>query len=132
MRPSASPVEIVVGVVQRGDRFLVQPRRGDPAMAGLWELPGGKREPGEDPRAALAREVAEETGLTVRVGDLVCAVCHDYPDRRVSIAAYRCEPAGGERPPRWALWTTAAGYRDLPMPAANGPIVDAIERELGA
>lgn len=124
----ASPVvEIVVGVVARGDgRFLVQPRGGDRAMAGLWELPGGKVEPGEDHAAALAREIAEETGLTVRVGERLAALCHVYPERRVALWAYRCEPAGRGTPPRWAAWVTAEEYRAMPMPEANEALLAGI------
>lgn len=124
------PVEIVVGVVLRDDgRFLVQPRSGDRAMAGLWELPGGKRGPDEDPHAALVREIEEETGLAVRVDDEpLCALSHAYPDRRVTLRVYRCEPLGEPRPPRWTRWVTAGEYRSLPMPEANAAIVAAIER----
>ena len=126
------PVEIVIGVILGEDeRFLVQPRRGDPAMEGVWELPGGKIDPGEDHHAALVREVEEETGLVVRVADdPVCALGHDYPDRRVVLWAYGCEPVGALRPPRWTRWVTAREYRVLPMPEANAAIVDAIERAL--
>ena len=121
------PVEIVVGVVEKGGRFLVQPRAGDPAMAGLWELPGGKVEPGEDHHAALAREVEEETGIAVRVGDLACALCHAYDDRRVALWAYLCEPVGSDRPPRWTEWVTAAEYAERPIPEANRAIADALQ-----
>lgn len=121
--------EIVVGVVTRADgRFLVQPRAGDPAMAGLWELPGGKVAPGEDHAAALAREIAEESGLTVRVGEPVLAWCHAYPDRRVELHAYACEPVGGERPPRRARWVSRAQYGAMPAPEANAALLAALDR----
>lgn len=130
MEASENPVvEVVVGVVARADgRFLVRPREGDPAMAGLWELPGGKVAPGEDPAAALAREVAEETGLAVRVvGPPIVALCHAYPDRRIALAAYRCAPLGERPPPPRSRWVTPDEYRALPIPEANGAIVAAIE-----
>lgn len=125
------PAEVVVGVVARDDgRFLVQPRSGDPAMEGLWELPGGKCRPGEDHHAALAREVEEETGLVVRVEvEPVCALSHAYPDRRVTLWVYGCEPVGDLRAPRWTRWVTPEEYRGLPIPEANAAIVAALERE---
>lgn len=128
-RPEADEIVVAAIVDERG-RLLVQPRVGDPALAGTWELPGGAVRPEEDHAAALAREVEEETGLVVRVGELAAALCHDYDDRRVALYAYVCEPVGPGRPPRWTRWAPLEEYRAMPIPAANGPIVDALERWL--
>lgn len=123
--------EIVLAAIMDAERrVLIQPRVGDLGLAAAWELPGGKIEPGEDHAAALVREVVEETGIGVRVGDLAVAFCHRYPDRRVALYVYLCRPAGGGAPPGWARWASLAEYRGLPMPAANVPIVDAIERAI--
>ena len=123
--------EIVLAAIVDGrGRVLVQPRAGDPALAGTWELPGGKVRPGEDHAAALAREVEEETGVAVRVGELAVALCHAYADRRVALHAYLCEPVGDARPVRWARWTSPEEYRTMPMPEANPAVVDAVERAL--
>ena len=121
---------VLAAIVDAERRVLIQPRVGDLGLAAAWELPGGKIEPGEDHAAALVREVEEETGIGVRVGDLAVAVCHRYPDRRVALYTYVCLPVGAGAPPRWACWASPAEYRALPMPAANGPIVDAIERAI--
>ena len=124
--------EIVLAAIVDGrGRVLVQPRAGDSALAGTWELPGGKVRSGEDHAAALAREVEEETGVAVRVGPLAVALCHAYPDRRVALHAYLCEPVGDPRPVRWAHWALLAQYRAMPMPDANSAIVDALEWTLG-
>ena len=122
---------VLAAIVDDRGRVLIQPRAGDPALAGTWELPGGEVRPGEDHAAALAREVEEETGVMVRVGELAVAVCHAYPDRRVALHAYLCEPVGDARPVRWARWTSLEEYRAMPMPDANIAIVDALERALG-
>jgi mutator protein MutT len=121
---------VLAAVVDDRGRLLVQPRVGDAALAGTWELPGGKVLPEEDHAAALAREVEEETGLAVRVGELALALCHEYPDRRVALYAYLCEPVGSARPVRWARWASPAECRAMTIPEANGPILDAIERRL--
>ena len=63
--------EVAVGAVVRHDGHLLLIRRAKPPQAGRWSLPGGRVEPGERLRAAVAREVFEETGLTVDVGDQV-------------------------------------------------------------
>jgi len=139
MAEDRPPAEIVVAFVSRGDRFLVLRRVGDSAlgttMAGdVWELPGGKVAVGEDHRAALAREVREETGLEVEVGELVCALCHAYEDRAVTLRAYLCAPAdpgigNPERgvPRETARWVTLDDCRALAMPAADPPLLDALE-----
>ena len=121
---------VLAAIVDDRGRLLVQPRVGDVALAGTWELPGGKVHPEEDHAAALAREVEEETGLAVRVGELALALCHEYPDRRVALYAYLCEPVGSSRPVRWARWAVPAECRAMSIPEANGPILDAIERRL--
>lgn len=121
---------VLAAVVDPQGRLLIQPRAGDAPLAGAWELPGGKVMPEEGHAAALVREVEEETGLAVRVGELALALCHTYPDRRVVLYVYLCESVGAARPVRWARWTDPAAYRAMSMPEANGPIVEAIERRL--
>jgi len=78
MSPNAGagkPLVVCAGAVIRdaGGRLLLV-RRGHPPGAGRWSLPGGRVENGESPAAAAAREVAEETGLTVEVGELLATV----------------------------------------------------------
>jgi len=78
MSPNAGagkPLVVCAGAVVRdaGGRLLLV-QRGHPPGAGRWSLPGGRVENGESPAAAAAREVAEETGLTVEVGELLATV----------------------------------------------------------
>lgn len=62
---------VVAAVLVDGDRILACRRASGRDAAGRWEFPGGKVEPAEDPRAALAREIAEELGITIRAGALI-------------------------------------------------------------
>ena len=86
-------VEVAAAVVERAGRFLVTRR--DPAkhLGGLWEFPGGKREPGESLEACLARELDEELGVRVRVGARAGHRPWTYPDRRVLLHFFRCRLA---------------------------------------
>ncbi len=61
------PIAVGIGLIARSGRYLVRQRPDGTAMAGYWEFPGGKCEPGEPPEAAVVRECREETGLDVRV-----------------------------------------------------------------
>lgn len=97
-------------------------RRGQEPAKGCWSVPGGRVEAGEDVATATAREVLEETGLAVRVADLVGIVERDAPDGSVYVIEdYRCSPAGGVDPSRVVAgddaddvgWFTPAEVRAL-------------------
>lgn len=75
--------------------FLACRRAPGQSQAGLWELPGGKIEPGESPESALRRELDEELGINVEVGDFLAAIEHDYPEFSIRLAAYQCRILSG-------------------------------------
>jgi 8-oxo-dGTP diphosphatase len=86
------PVRAVGAVIQRADGRLLLIKRGNEPGRGLWSLPGGRVEPGESDEAAVAREVAEETGLVVTVGELAGRIQRG----RYDISDYFAEVVGGE------------------------------------
>lgn len=100
-----STVHVSAAIIHRDDHVLAA-RRASGAFAGLWELPGGKVEPGESAEAALRREVAEELGCELRLCWPYDTVEHDYPDFRLSMECFVCELADGCEP------TCAAGVHD--------------------
>ena len=124
-------LEIAIAVALRGDAVLLRPRPEQGSLAGAWEFPGGRIEPGEDALAAARREMREETGLTGGRWEPLLVHVHDYPDRRVRLHAFLVrEPEGipiGE--PTW-VWVPMDRVRDLPLPGANGPLLEALERRL--
>jgi 8-oxo-dGTP diphosphatase len=75
--------------------WLLARRRPEKSLGGLWELPGGKIEPGEAPEATLAREIREELGLIVEVGAFVGRVEHAYDFGVVALEAWRARIIGG-------------------------------------
>lgn len=87
------------GIVAAPDGHLLLVRRANAPAAGLWSVPGGRVEPGEDDATATAREIREETGLRVRVNELVGTVERDAPDGSVFVIRdYRCTPEDGADP----------------------------------
>lgn len=85
--------EVVAAALVRDGRLLLAQRNRPPELAGLWELPGGKVEPGESPAAAVRRELREELGVEVTAGERVGA---DVPLRGgLVLRAYRAELVSG-------------------------------------
>lgn len=130
--PALSPVA-AAALIDGAGRVLVQQRPPGRQMGGLWEFPGGKLEPGETPEAALVRELAEELGIAVAPGDLVPATFASAPlgDRHLLLLLYVCRTRTGEPQALDAValrWATPDEMRDLPMPPADAPFVDALER----
>jgi 8-oxo-dGTP diphosphatase len=132
--PTQTPLIVVAAAMSgRDGRVLVQRRPEGKAMAGLWEFPGGKLEPGETPEAALGRELREELGVEVDPDVLkpACFASAPLGDRRLLLLLYLLDEWAGE--PR-ALeasalaWVTVAEMRDMPMPPADRPLVDLLDR----
>lgn len=78
-------VIVAAGIVIEAGRVLVSRRKSGTHLAGLWEFPGGKVEAGEDPRAALRRELEEELGILTRVGEIADVTFHRYDDADKSV-----------------------------------------------
>lgn len=90
-------LHVLAGVVRRADGHVLLTQRPEGrAHAGYWEFPGGKREPGERRRAALARELHEELGLRVTHASPLLRYHWDYPERRVDLDFWLVEGWEGE------------------------------------
>lgn len=83
------PVRVVAAVVVDGGRVLACRRAPHVREAGRWEFPGGKVEPGETPEGALAREIREELGVAIDVGELLDRSTTPVGDRAIDLACYR-------------------------------------------
>lgn len=128
--PGADPVEVVAGVISdaRG-RILLARRTEGRDLAGLWEFPGGKREPGEGAEAALVRELHEELGIDVDLGAPLIAIPQRYPHKRLRldvrrIAAWRGSVKGHEG--QALAWVPPHRLVDYAMPPADIPVVAAL------
>jgi 8-oxo-dGTP diphosphatase len=128
----AGCIHVVAGVIRdaRG-RVLLARRTEGRDLAGLWEFPGGKCEPGESPEAALVRELREELGIEARVGAPLIRVPQRYPDKRLVLDVRHVEswqgPARG-REGQALAWVPGEKLERYAMPPADRPVVAALRQ----
>jgi 8-oxo-dGTP diphosphatase len=117
-----------VALVDTDGRVLLAQRPEGKPLAGLWEFPGGKVNPGETPEAALIRELAEELGINVAASCLApfTFASYSYPDFHLLMPLYVCRKWSGiplAREGQRLSWVRPARLGDYPMPPADPPLV---------
>ena len=122
-------IHVVAGVIRDvHGRILLARRTDDRDLAGLWEFPGGKVEPGESPEDALVRELREELGIQASVGAPLIRVPQQYPGKRLVLdvrqVEFRGNPEGLEG--QALAWTPPHALAGYPMPPADRPVVAAL------
>ncbi len=127
---------VAIALVDADDRVLIAQRPEGKALAGLWEFPGGKIEPGERPEDALIRECQEELGVEVKAACLapLTFASHPYEDFHLLMPLYVCRKWQGFVRPRegQALkWVMPKRLRDYPMPPADAPLIPHLVDLLG-
>jgi A/G-specific adenine glycosylase len=113
---------IAVGVVYKKGRLLITRRKPEGLLGGLWEFPGGKIADGETAEAACRREIAEETGIRVSVGERIARVRHAYTHFKIVMDVFRCAFEGGGVKlvgPVDFAWVLPRQLGDYPFPKAN-------------
>ena len=123
-------VEVVAAVIERDSRYLITRRLEGTHLAGLWEFPGGKLLPGEQPEDALRRELKEELGVEVAVGELIQTVDWTYPEKRVRLLFFRCALAGEPAPleGQEMRWVAAADLPSYSFPDADATLIARLSR----
>jgi 8-oxo-dGTP diphosphatase len=123
--PDDTPIIVTAAVIERAGRFLVARRLEGTHLAGCWEFPGGKCEPGEKPEACLAREIREELDATARVGEEIFRTTYRYPDRSVELRFFRCALDGEPRPVmrQQIQWVSRTELGTLEFPPADWELI---------
>jgi 8-oxo-dGTP diphosphatase len=122
---------VACALVDADGRVLISKRPEGKALAGLWEFPGGKLEPGETPEACLVRELQEELGIVTKVACLapLTFASHAYDDFHLFMPLYVCRRFEGIAQGiegQDIKWVHPRKLRDYPMPAADEPLIPAL------
>jgi 8-oxo-dGTP diphosphatase len=132
--PGALPILLVsaVALVDVDGRILLAQRPEGKSLAGLWEFPGGKVDPGETPEAALVRELEEELGIDTRTSCLapLAFASHSYETFHLLMPLFVCRQWKGRPTPREGqtlAWVPAPRLRDYPMPPADLPLIPLLQ-----
>jgi 8-oxo-dGTP diphosphatase len=129
---SATPRKILLvaacALIDADGRILLTQRPEGKSLAGLWEFPGGKVEPGETPEETLIRELDEEIGVTTKVACLapLTFASHTYDDFHLLMPLYVCRRFEGTphgREGQALKWVKPQALRDYPMPPADEPLI---------
>ena len=127
MSAAKKVVEVSAALIFRGGKLLITQRHAHAHLGGLWEFPGGKREAGETCEQCLVREIGEELGVEISVGELVEEIAHDYPEKSVHLKFFRCELLAGEPQPldcAAVKWIGKAELAAHEFPAADAQLLE--------
>ncbi len=124
-------IEVSAGLVFRDGKLLITQRPSGGHLAGLWEFPGGKREPGESFEQTLHRELMEELGIEVEIRRLIESVTHRYPEKTVHLQFFQCawkrhEPQAIGCPA--LAWIERDELSAYPFPAADARLLERLAK----
>lgn len=128
-------LSVAIAIVLREGEILIRQRRRDVALAGLWEFPGGKQEPGESLEQCVLRELVEETAIQARIIESLPSISFSYPAGDVRIHPYLCQHLSGEAQPlgcQRTLWVKPAELPDYEFPPANDDLIYGLVRRFAS
>lgn len=119
-------VDVVAAIIRRDQNILITQRHRHVHLAGLWEFPGGKVEPGESCEVALQREIREELGIEIAVDREFFTVDHDYPGKSVRLYFFDCSILRGEPRPLDVAdlrWVKPSELSNFDFPPADAELI---------
>jgi len=120
-------IDVSAALVFRNGKLLITQRPATAHLGGLWEFPGGKREPAETFKQCLVRELREELGVEVSAGELFEEIVHAYPDKTVHLKFFLCVLERGEPEPRGCAalrWVDKLELAGFDFPAADARLLE--------
>ncbi|MGB0930484.1 MAG: 8-oxo-dGTP diphosphatase MutT [Chitinophagales bacterium] len=131
--PMQNPLKIIqvtAAILQREDKILIAQRKKGDRLEGKWEFPGGKIEDGESPETCLQRELQEELGIEVRIGEFICESEYQYPHIHIRLLAYQTFYLSGEtqlNDHAAIKWVTLEEMKSYDFAPADVPIVKVLK-----
>lgn len=122
-------LDVAIGILQRGNKYLVQKRPSKGLLADLWEFPGGKIEKRETPQEALKRELKEELDIEVTSSRYLMNVQHFYTKFRVNLRVFHCQPKSYPKANSLRKWLPIRELVEYPMPSGSAKIVARLQKE---
>jgi mutator protein MutT len=123
-------IEVSAALIFHGGKLLITQREAKAHLGGLWEFPGGKREAGETFEQCLVREIREELGVEIAVGELFEEVVHSYPEKTVHLKFFICNLIGGEPQPLGCAafrWVSKSELEEFKFPAADARLLEKLK-----
>jgi mutator protein MutT len=123
-------IEVSAALIFRDSKILTTQRPTNSHLGGLWEFPGGKREPGETFEQCLVRELREELGVEVKVGGLFEEITHAYADKTVHFKFFLCELAEADPQPLGCAavkWVGKPELANYDFPAADARLLEKLQ-----
>ena len=121
-------LDVAIGILQRGNKYLIQKRPSRGLLADLWEFPGGKIEKGETPQEALKRELKEELDIDITASRHLMNVRHFYTQFRVNLHVFHCQPKSYPHPHTLRKWLPIDMLTEYPMPSGSAKIVARLQK----
>ncbi len=123
-------IEVSAALIFRDGKLLIAQRHADAHLGGLWEFPGGKREESETFEECLLREIREELGTEISVGELFEEIFHDYPEKSVRLKFFLCRLISGE-PQKIGVadlrWIEKSQLDEFEFPAADAQLLQKLK-----
>jgi 8-oxo-dGTP diphosphatase len=123
-------IEVSAALIFHQGKLLITQRHAGSHLGGLWEFPGGKREGSETFEECLVREIREELGVAIAVGELFEEVRHDYPEKSVHLKFFLCRLLSGEPQAldcAAVKWVDKAGLGEHEFPAADARLLEMLK-----
>jgi mutator protein MutT len=124
-------IDVAAALVFREGKLLITQRLAQAHLGGLWEFPGGKREPGESFQECLSRELDEELGIEVDVQEEIESIIHEYPEKTVCLKFFRCTLRKNECQALGCLDFRWVGPEELTLfefPAADARLLEKLQK----